>query len=73
VLKSKNISSIKVNETFVDCSFEYNYDPSDYVENLSELISIWQNNGVIEIYETIQTRSYGKIKSSEIDGKEHFV
>ena len=73
MLKSKKISSVKVSETFVDFSFKYNYDPSHYTSQLARLISIWENQEFIEIYQTASTKAYGKIKSSEIDGKGSFI
>lgn len=71
--KNKPISSVKVNELFASFSLDYNYDPSDYAHELATLIHIWEEQGYVEIYQTIQDRDYGKIKSSEEDGNGNFI
>jgi len=71
--RNKLISSVKVNELFNDFSYEYGYDPSDYANELARLISIWEEQGYIEVYQISQDRAYGKIKSSELDGNGHFI
>ncbi len=71
--KNKPISSVKVNELFASFSLDYGYDPSDYTHELATLISLWEEQGYIEIYQTVQDRDYGKIKSSEEDGKGSFI
>ena len=73
MLKKKPISSVKVNELFSNFSHEYSYDPIDYANELAKLIYIWEEQGYIDIYQIPKDRTYGKIKSSEIDGNGCFI
>jgi len=73
VPKNKPISSVKVNELFTSFSLDYNYDPSDYNHELASLIFLWEDQGYVEIYQTIQDREYGRIKSSDEDGNGKFI
>lgn len=73
MLTNKPISSAKVNELFNEISLKYGYDPSEYTHELATLIDIWETQGFVEIYQTIEDREYGRIKASENDGDGHFI
>ena len=73
MLKSKPITSVKVNDLFSKFSLEYDYNPADYTHELASLISKWETQGSLEIYQTPKDREYGKIKPSDEDGRGKFV
>lgn len=63
-----NISTVKINPQFASISLKYfGYDFADYKVEIASLISLWQNQGYVEVYQTSADRRFGLIKDSSIN------
>jgi hypothetical protein len=65
-VKKQHISWAEIHELFVDISDEFGYTAERYEDELTELISQWEEQGYVEIYENPQDRQYGRAKDSSL-------
>ncbi len=68
-VEKKYITRALINPEFKDISDFFGYDASKYTNEIATLLRQWQQQGYVEIYQTISDRTYGMIKSSELNEK----
>ncbi|MBF4322967.1 hypothetical protein EAY22_22475, partial [Vibrio anguillarum] len=68
-IEQKPITRALVNPSFQEISDYFGYDSTKYVPEIAALLQQWTDQGHVEVYQTIQDREYGMIKSSELNSK----
>lgn len=64
--QQRQISWAEVHELFIDISDHFGYTAEKYEDELAELITIWEGQGYVEIYQNIDDRQYGRAKDSSL-------
>lgn len=59
-----NVSWTEVHELFVEISDYFGYTVEDYEDNLTSLISLWNTQEYLDVYQEKWDFQYGKIKDS---------
>ncbi|ELO4022721.1 hypothetical protein ACRTC7_20290 [Vibrio fluvialis] len=65
-VQQRQISWAEVHELFIDISDQFGYTAEKYEDELAELITIWEQQGYVEIYQDIGDRQYGRAKDSSL-------
>ncbi|WP_221887300.1 hypothetical protein, partial [Vibrio cholerae] len=68
-IEQKPITRALVNPSFQEISDYFGYDSTKYLSEIAALLQQWTRQGYVEVYQTIQDREYGMIKSSELNSK----
>ena len=63
-LKRIDIAGVKISNRYKDISNKLGYDVDEYFEDLLDLITIWNKQKYIEVYENKLERTYGRVKDS---------
>ncbi|WP_253650791.1 hypothetical protein [Vibrio sp. Y29_XK_CS5] len=65
-VQKREISWAEIHELFVDISDEFGYTAEKYEDELTELVTKWEEQGFVEIYENAEDRVYGRAKDSSL-------
>ena len=62
----KLISWAEIHELFVDISDEFGFTTEEYEDELADLITLWTQQGFVEIYQEPSDKIYGRAKDSSL-------
>ncbi|MGL6026051.1 MAG: hypothetical protein ACRC0U_02925 [Vibrio sp.] len=65
-VQRRQISWTEVHELFLDISDHFGYTAERYEDELADLITIWGEQGYVELYESIEDRQYARAKDSSL-------
>jgi len=62
--ETKKISDVLLSPVFAALSKTFGYDANDYINEVDDLMQLWQGQLAVEIYRDNANRRYGRIKPS---------
>ena len=63
-IETKKISDVLLSPVFAALSSTFGYDANDYINEIDELMQLWQGQLAVEVYRDNADRQYGRIKPS---------
>ncbi|MFH4367527.1 hypothetical protein [Vibrio diabolicus] len=66
-LERREIEAATVNQLFGILSAEYDYDFSEWLDEIVALQQKWEQQGFVEVYHSDKLRGYGRIKESDTE------
>ncbi len=64
MIETKEIVEARLNSSFKAISDYFGYTAEEWVEEITALLQLWQEQGYVEIYQTPSDRKFGFIKDS---------
>ncbi|MFV8463004.1 hypothetical protein ACNO7T_17755 [Vibrio campbellii] len=65
-VQKREISWAEVHDLFVEISDEFGFRAEDHEDDIVELITMWEEQGYVEIYQEDGDREYGRAKDSSL-------
>ncbi|PKH03790.1 hypothetical protein CXF72_04230 [Psychromonas sp. MB-3u-54] len=65
-IERKNVEEVTINTLFGVLSDHYGYDYEEWLDEIIELQTKWENQGYIEIYQTYEDKEWGRVKDSSL-------
>ncbi|MCJ8272119.1 MAG: hypothetical protein MJK04_22320 [Psychrosphaera sp.] len=69
MITKREISEARINANFQSISDYFGYDANEYIDEIVALVQLWQDQGFVEIYQTVSDRKLGFIKDSSLNSK----
>lgn len=69
MIEKKLITQATINDTFQEISDVFGYDATEYADEITDLLQLWNDQGFVEIYQTAKEREFGFIKDSSINNQ----
>ncbi|EPG0532765.1 hypothetical protein ACSWYU_004312 [Vibrio harveyi] len=63
-VQKREISWAEVHELFVDISDEFGFTAEDHIDDIADLVELWNQQGYVEVYQNVEDRQHGRVKDS---------
>lgn len=64
-IQVKRVSKVLLSPLFEALSQEFRYEVKEYLDDVDGLMTLWSDNGAVEIYRDKAERTYGRAKPSD--------